>query len=597
MRQQRPEQFVSSLESLVIVVMGLSLGIAAVAAGRSNLEGQRLALGFFQEGVAVAVAVALLLHGYSAHQRGARLTLFWCATILSLTFIVFGTAVISVVPFLYLLPFVLLFLGGVRTGSPVLAVFFLALVASLARPDLIHWARPRDYQYNLALVITFLTVAGLSVLVVQFWTSSTGIIRYLATTDTVTALPIRTVFLELPPIPRGNGVLVAIRDLATIESGLGIAAASVVRRQAGQAIRSILTDPWQVFQFSDASFIITAPASSPQTSTPQEVARVIQQAISQPVVLDDRVLTPEFDISVVSTGESLAPEELARRLETARQLISRTDNRSIAVYDPILDTRQQERHRMGALLAGALERRELYLAYQPIVDAVNHDILAAEVLLRWTSGELGPVSPVRFVPLAEERGLIGEVTEWVIATAWQEVQAVRPGTLLSFNVSPVHLRHPLFLQRFREVLDAGGIPAEQLIMEITEGVLLDEAVVQQGVLSALAEMGVSIAIDDFGTGYSNIEYLQRFPVQRLKIDRSFVMDLFDPLGGLNSRVAPVLEAMIFMGRSLGVTVICEGVEHEQAATWLRSAGCDALQGYHFGRPRDAATALSAASSR
>ncbi len=586
MSQQRSECFVASISSTIILAIGFVAGLAGAAAGQSSLDAGRVGLGFVQLGLALVIVLALVLYHYTPRTALGRKILLWCVVLLSLIAIVYGTSRIPAVPFLYLLPFMLFFLGGIRVGSTVLGVFVLALLVSVGRPDLIIWARPGEGYYNFALVVTFLLISGLSALILFFWNQSAGMIHYLATTDTETRLPIRSEYLQVPSIPQGNGALVAIRNLAEVESSLGFRVASLLRRHLAESILARLDPPWRVFQFSDASYIVTATSNEPQGLAITEVARILQSSLTIPLMLDERMIQPALDIAVVNAGEPLQPEELARRLETARQLVSRTDSTSIALYDPILDTRRQERFRMGTLLADALQKRELYLAYQPIVDALDREILAVEVLLRWTSAELGHVAPTGFIPLAEERGLIGEITEWIITTAWQEVQAVRPGTIISVNISPVHLRDPNFLNRLGEILEANGIDPGQLILEITEGVLVDEDIARRGVIPAMATLGASLAIDDFGTGYSNVEYLQRFPVNRLKIDRSFVAELFDPMGNLNSRSAPVLEAMIFMGRSLGMTVICEGVEDEQTARWLHAAGCDAFQGYLFGRPRD-----------
>jgi EAL domain-containing protein (putative c-di-GMP-specific phosphodiesterase class I) len=237
----------------------------------------------------------------------------------------------------------------------------------------------------------------------------------------------------------------------------------------------------------------------------------------------------------------------------------------------------------------ALERQELELHYQPVVDLHTQSLVGMEALVRWRHPTRGLLLPHEFIPLAEDSGLIVPVGAWVLkeacrqATEWKVIRTERSQDNarlnISVNVSAVQLADPGFPRQVAEAIQVSGIDPDQLWLEITESALMrdaDDAVV---VLQAFRELGLHVEIDDFGTGYSSLSYLQRFPVETLKIDRSFVEDLDD-----RSDNAAIVRAIIGLGDSLGLSIIAEGVERQSQVARLQVLGCHLAQGFLFGRP-------------
>jgi EAL domain-containing protein (putative c-di-GMP-specific phosphodiesterase class I) len=231
----------------------------------------------------------------------------------------------------------------------------------------------------------------------------------------------------------------------------------------------------------------------------------------------------------------------------------------------------------------ALDKKELFLVYQPQMDMVTGKIIGLEVLLRWQQPQLGLVPPDKFIRIAENSGQIVRIGEWVLRTAcsqsrkWQDEGL--PAVTVAVNVSAVQFRQEDFCELIRRVLRETGLAPEYLELELTESLLLSSADVTFSVLQKLKAMGLKLAIDDFGTGYSSFSYLRQFRVTKLKIDRSFVRDV-----AVNSDDAAITTAIISMGKSLNLKVIAEGVENEAQMTFLRAHHCDEIQGYYFSRP-------------
>jgi EAL domain-containing protein (putative c-di-GMP-specific phosphodiesterase class I) len=233
----------------------------------------------------------------------------------------------------------------------------------------------------------------------------------------------------------------------------------------------------------------------------------------------------------------------------------------------------------------ALERRELRLFYQPVVEVRGSRAVGVEALLRWDHPDQGLVAPSRFIPVAEESGLIIPIGTWVLHEACRQLrrwQATRYGGLegaVEVNLSARQVDDPQIVATVERILSDTGLAPDRLTLEITESALMNDASSTLDVLHALKDLGVTLAIDDFGTGYSSLSYLQRFPVESLKVDRSFVADLDQ-----RSDNAAIVRAIIGLGDSLGLPIIAEGVERPGEVEKLQSLGCFLAQGYLFGRP-------------
>ncbi len=235
----------------------------------------------------------------------------------------------------------------------------------------------------------------------------------------------------------------------------------------------------------------------------------------------------------------------------------------------------------------ALEEEQFEVYYQPQVDMRTGGICGAEALLRWNHPKLGMITPDRFIPLAEETGLIDPLGLWVLETACKQVQQWQRGLMiplrLAVNLSAVQFRQVDLAEQVDRILQKTEYSAALLELELTETMLMEQVEKAQLTMEALKKMGVTLAIDDFGTGYSSLSYLKHFPIDRLKIDRSFVRDLTE-----NPADAAIVETMIVMAGRLGHEIIAEGVEDEAQAEFLFQNGCYEIQGYFFGRPVPAA---------
>lgn len=233
----------------------------------------------------------------------------------------------------------------------------------------------------------------------------------------------------------------------------------------------------------------------------------------------------------------------------------------------------------------ALDRDELTLYYQPVVSIADSRAIGVEALIRWQHPEHGLVPPVRFIPVAEESGLIIPIGAWVLEEAcsqlrtWREGGLSGPSGLVEVNLSPRQIDHPEIISTVEGILSATGLPPENLTLEITESALMNDAASALSVLQALKSIGVSLAIDDFGTGYSSFSYLQRFPLDILKVDKSFVDEL-----GVSAEGEEIVAAIVNLAHALGLEVVAEGVETEQQFEVLSRLNCDFAQGYLFSRP-------------
>ncbi|MDQ3952552.1 MAG: EAL domain-containing protein, partial [Actinomycetota bacterium] len=318
-----------------------------------------------------------------------------------------------------------------------------------------------------------------------------------------------------------------------------------------------------------------------------QVAERLIGLFDSPFVVDGSELFVHASIGIAFNGPEMetSPGDLLRDADIAMYEAKRGGKGSFRLFEVGMRVAARERLQLKADLQRAVENDELVLHYQPIVDLETGAIAGVEALVRWQHPVRGFVSPRDFVPFAEENGLIIPIGRWVLheacraAVSWKRRSPGARPPSVSVNVSPVRFAHPGFVEELTDVLAASGLEPDRLVLEITEGALVedvDRVVVR---LQELNEIGVQVAIDDFGTGYSSLSYLKDFPVQVLKIDKAFIDSI--ALGPEDSALA---RAVLSLGQSLGLQIVAEGVEEAVQADALRRLGCRFAQGYLFSRP-------------
>jgi diguanylate cyclase len=309
-------------------------------------------------------------------------------------------------------------------------------------------------------------------------------------------------------------------------------------------------------------------------------------------------LSNPFDLGEVeasiggSVGMAIAPidadetSELVRKADIAMYRVKETGRGMAIRFDESMEDDAKRRKSIEVELRKAIERNELTIAYQPFFASDGESVVGVEALVRWNHAEMGPISPGVFIPIAEEAGLIYDLSDQVMRKAMVEAQQW-PDITLALNLSPVQFRRKDTVENILAMVAASGIDPKRIEMEVTEGVLVEDADTAIKLLKQFREAGMHIALDDFGTGYSSLSYLRRFPFDKLKVDQSFVRNLG---GGPGS--AAIVHAVVSLGRALGLIVHAEGIESLEHHIFLRAAGCHHLQGFYFAKPMPASEVSS-----
>ena len=420
----------------------------------------------------------------------------------------------------------------------------------------------------------------------------------LANDDPLTGLPNRRVFVEqlkagLVRARYSHGTLALLhlnldrfRQINdTLGHGTGdllLVAVAERLRQTTRATHSLLGQrlgdaPFLARLGGDEFALLMPDIPSPEAAS--RVARQVLDALSRSFHVDgqDVYLTPSIGISIFP-DDGADDASLLRTAGVAMQHVKASGRNGVEFYSEKINTVSVERLLLETQLRGAIERDELVLHYQPKVDLRTGHIVGAEALLRWQHPTLGLVAPGRFIPIAEECGLIVEIGEWVIQRACAQLAQWRAEHRLAVRVAVNVARHSVvsgtLLDTTRDALQRHRVPARQLILELTESMLMDRVETTAAKLHALRALGVELSIDDFGTGYSSMSYLKQFPVQELKIDRSFVKGTPD-----DRTDTAIVRALVVLGHSLGMRVVAEGVETEDQRVAMQTLRCDCSQGF------------------
>lgn len=420
--------------------------------------------------------------------------------------------------------------------------------------------------------------------------------RHLARFDFLTDLPNRFVLDEIleNEIARAGGgarpvtlLLIDLDRFRDVNDSFGLTAGDAALVAVAQRLRETVADAGHVARFGADEFAVV-PTGVEGLRGVAQLARRLQDAIARPLHLEGRDVLVTASLGVtLAAADGIEPRSLVDQADLALSRAKKEGGHLIRFYSDELDREAKARTALSRDLPGALERGELSLEFQPQVRLEGRRVVGAEALLRWHHPDWGLVRPPRFVPLAERNGLVVPLGEWVLRTACRHAVAWRQADgsslVVAVNLSPVQLRDPHLPQAVAEILDETGLAPECLELELTEGILFQTTDVSEATIKALHEIGVRFALDDFGKGYSSLAYLRRFPLSKLKIDRSFVREVAN-----DPHDAAIVSAVIALGRNLRLDVVAEGVETPAALRFLGREGCPLVQGYLLGRPVPAA---------
>ncbi len=370
-----------------------------------------------------------------------------------------------------------------------------------------------------------------------------------------------------------------------VNDTLGHAMGDRLLQEVGSRLSSCLRKTDTVARLGGDEFVVmlTGPSDKHEEFI-SIIARKILDQVSSPIILDDKEAFTSCSIGVaVYPGDGEEVDTLLKHADLAMYQAKEQGRNNFQFFSQEINDKVVERMMLENNLRRALERNELFLVYQPKMDLEKGTVSGMEALLRWDHPEQGLIMPARFMPLAEDTGLIRPIGEWVLRTAcaqnkaWQNAgQAFLP---VSVNLSGKQMLQQDLAQKVASALDDSGLAPHYLELELTESTVMSSAEETIIILQKLKQMGVSLAVDDFGTGYSSLSYLKHFPIDRLKIDRAFVRDITS-----NPDDAAIAEAIIAMAESLKLRVTAEGVELKEQLDFLHTRGCDEMQGFYFSHP-------------
>ena len=419
-------------------------------------------------------------------------------------------------------------------------------------------------------------------------------IAHMARHDALTGLPNRLYLMENLEAAigkarnEGHGCAVLLVDLdrfKTINDSLGHVAGDHLLREVSRCFETVISDDMTAGRLGGDEFAIVVPTVTSRDEL-EQLCLALLSSLNGPFHYRDQRLFVGACIGVaVGPGDGESVEELIRSADLALYRAKNGEGNNISFFDPDLHARAEERRRIELALHGAVDKGELSLNFQPVVDAETLRIRGFEALLRWNNPELGNIGPDKFIPIAEETGLLGRIGEWVLRTACREAVGWPDDVALAVNVSPKQLRDPGFTVTLMSALSQAGLAAHRLELEVTETVFLELTDETQKVLEQIQSLGVRLAMDDFGTGYSSLGYLRQAKFDTLKIDRSFVQSMTAEDGESTA----IVRAVVALAGSLGMTTVAEGVQSEEQLDLVRALGCDRIQGYIFSRPVSGST--------
>jgi diguanylate cyclase (GGDEF)-like protein len=425
-------------------------------------------------------------------------------------------------------------------------------------------------------------------------------IAHLAHYDALTDLPNRVMFREqleqaLKLVPLGEKLAVLYIDIdefKSVNDSLGHPVGDALLKALAVRLRGCLRETDVVARLGGDEFAIILTAVKRPADTAELVGR-IYAAIREPFECLGHHLTADASIGIAMApqdGNDL--DELLRNADLAMYEAKADGRRTYRFFEPGMDERVKALRTLELDLRQAIADGGFELQYQPLLNLANDKVTGCEALLRWRHPVRGMISPVEFIPVAEETGLINPLGEWVLNTACAEAARWPDDVRIAVNVSPIQFRGQAFALKVAAALAFSGLAAHRLELEITEAVLIRDDEAALAMLHELRALGVRIALDDFGTGYSSLSYLQRFPFDKIKIDRCFIKDVAEPDGA-----ASIVQAVVNIAAARNMTTTAEGVETEQQRNMLRTLGCTEMQGWLFSRALPAVDIMQLLQSR
>ena len=434
-------------------------------------------------------------------------------------------------------------------------------------------------------------------------------VRYLAHYDPLTALPNRLRLLQILGVhvawaePRHKGVAVLMLDVdnfSRINDTQGQSVGNALLKEIAARLQLCVRDAQSVTGSTDADvskdindwvsrtgadeFALALPGVS-TVEAARVVARRVQLTLERPFAFAQQEIPLSASIGIsVFPLDADGAEALVKNADAAMHHAKKAGQNGVEFFKKSISTRAAQHLSLEADLRKAVERQEFTLHYQPRLSLKDLRVEAVEALLRWSHPQRGFVPPDEFIPLAEQSGLIVEIGDWVLREAcaqarrWRDAGA--PGRQVAVNVSGIQFRDGSLVGRVANAIDAAGIDSRTIELEFTEGALIEYSSAVSKAVKSLKDLGVATALDDFGTGYSSMSYLRHFPIDTLKIDRSFVRDIASKITGN----APLVDAIIAMAKSLGLATVAEGVETEAQWQYLRDRDATQVQGFLFCRP-------------
>lgn len=417
-------------------------------------------------------------------------------------------------------------------------------------------------------------------------------LRHLATHDVLTGLPNRVLLddrltqamAHADRDSRSFALLVCDLDrFKLINDSLGHRAGDELLQEVARRLMSVVRTVDTVARFGGDEFVLVGNSIDDSGDATDLAARAVE-VLQAPVRIAgiDVHTSPSIGIAIYpADGASI--EALLAHADAAMYSAKQRGRGNVQRYEPGMHAGTEDRVQLESDLHNAVALNQFQLYYQPKVDTRTGEVRSAEALIRWVHPTRGVVSPVEFIPLAEECGLIGPIGEWVIQEACRQARVWQdngvPSLRVSVNLSASQFRESGLVESIRRALDDAGLEARYLEVELTESAVMSDPEQSIDILEQLSKMGVLVSVDDFGTGYSSMSYLRRFPIDKLKIDRVFIDEIVS-----RPEDASIVRAIVSLAHSLRLKVVAEGVETPAQLEFLRAAGCDEYQGYHFSRP-------------